>query len=149
MKKTKIIVFSLLIIFILIATIFLFNYNSNNQLNINTFNKVKMYKFKEGIGFIEYKAKYSQKTAIWNLINNMSPSKNITLRKKAGGYDSFYFINNNIKTIFYLTDIQNDRLFITVLKYDKEGNLLNKFYFLSSTSLAKKINDIILNYNGD
>lgn len=144
MIRTSVIIVTL---FTLICFVFLFNYNS--QLKINIFSELKMYQFKMGTGFIEYKPSASQKKAIWNLIKHMSPTKEIKLKKeaKAGGYYAFSFKGKNLNKDFFLIDLGKDKLYISVAQYDKKGNVVNTDYFLSSTHLVKRIDDVILNYD--
>ena len=122
------------------------NYHYNHQLNITSNDKIYVYQFKEGNGFIENQATFSQKRAIWKLINNMVPTEKIEKDEtlvSLGGYFSFYFIKDDIKTVFSLEKLNSGKLYVIVNKVYKEGNILESFYFLSDANLANRIKNII------
>lgn len=144
--KKRILLIISLIILLIIATIAFWKlyYRHNEQLNINIFHELKVYKFEEGNGFIGYKASNSQKKAIWSLIDNMAPCEKINITPSFGGFASFYFINDNVKTVFYLREIANDKLYVVVDKYDKTDNISNVFYYTSIIQYAENIKDVIV-----
>lgn len=148
--KNKIfLIFLLIIIFIIIATIAYrkINYKYIKQLNLDTSTELNIYKFKEGTGFIDNKASNSQKKAIWNLINNMVLIEKITLNdgnQTFGVHPSFYFKKDNIKTVFYLRKLSNEKLYIIVDEYDNVGNIANTFYYTSNIQFAEKIKNVII-----
>ncbi len=143
---------NILILSIMILTVNMFavsSYKSNKQLDLDIFDELSMYKFEVGKGFAEYKANAYQTWRVWNLIDHMSPGTGPIDNTdngyaKCGGYYAFYFLKDNIKTIFTLIDLGNDELHVAVYTYDKDGSLLNKLYFMSSTKKAKKIPGVII-----
>lgn len=147
--KTKMNIFILsliVVVLILIISYIAITYPYNNQLNISMYDKVYVYKFKEGTGFIENKASHSQKKAIWNLIEKMNPSEKIKRDgyTPAGGFYAFYFKKNNIKTVFSLEKLDDNKLYITVSKFDKESKYINSYFYMSKMDIAEKIKNVII-----
>lgn len=140
-------VFLLLIIGVVIGYFLLRNIKYNNELDIGPFDKLSMYQFEEGIGFIDKEGNSSQKEAVIKLIRDLKPCEKVEQDDeytKVGGYFAFCFKKDSIRTNFVLKELTENVLSVAVSKINTEGKVINQSYFTSSVDLAEKIENVII-----
>jgi hypothetical protein len=81
------------------------------------------------------------------LVESLNPTEKLenSYIENVGGYAAFYFKQGQILTVFTLKQLQDSTFYVSVVKMNKEGGIMNQYYFISSIDLTKKIEDVVIN----